>query len=419
MDGSIGYLIAALVLLVLMSAYFSATETAFSSLNKIRLKNMMQSGDRKAEATYNLHANYDKLISTILIGNNIVNILAASLGTVLFTKLCGEDLGVSVSATVITVVVLIFGEITPKSIAKDMPESFAIFSTPMIKFLIAIFTPLTFIFGAWKNMVLKLFKNRAAVAITEDELITYVDEAEFEGGINSEESELIRSAIEFNDIEVDAILTPRVDIVAIDENESMDSIAQLFRLNGFSRFPVYRGSVDTIVGVLHEKDFNALRYKKAENISSVIGNVVCTTANMKIPALLKKLQHEKTHMAVVLDEFGGTLGIVTMEDIIEELVGEIWDEHDEVVELYQQIDENTFLVSGSANLEDAFEAVGISELEREYEALTVNGWVLEEVGHIPKENEQFTYGRAKVTITQIDFRRVVQIQIDIMPCEEE
>jgi CBS domain containing-hemolysin-like protein len=404
-------------LLIIVSAFFSATETAYSSLNKIRLKNMAQSGDKKARIAQDLSDRFDRLLSTILIGNNIVNIAAASIATVLFTRHYA-DLGVTLSTIFMTVVILIFGEITPKSLAKDSPERFAVAIAPILRLIYYLLTPLNFLFMLWKNLLSKIFKQNDDRAITEEELMTMVDEAENEGGINSEESELIRSAIEFNETDVEAILTPRVDVIAIDENTDMQEIARIFRLYGYSRLPVYRGTIDTIIGVLHEKDFYNLLYKNATSIDSAVKSVICATGNMKIPTLLRLLQQDKSHIAVVVDEFGGTEGIVTLEDILEELVGEIWDEHDEVIELYQQINDTTYLVSGNANLEDTFEIIGYEPSE-EYDALNVNGWIIEEFGRLPMEGESFEMDRYRVTVKKIDFRRVVEILIETLPEQKE
>ena len=411
MDTGLILSIIALVALITLSAYFSATETAFTSLNKIRIKNLAQSGNKKARSVYNLLQNSDRLLSTILIGNNIVLIIATTIATLLFTKQYGPA-GVSISTAVMTVVVLIFGEISPKILAKDSPESFAMFSSSILKLFLFLLTPVNFLVMLWRKLLSKLFKTKDDQGITEEELITLIDEAENEGGINSQEGELIRSAIEFNDTDVEEILTPRVDVIAIEEDTPMQEIAQIFRLHGYSRLPVYRGSIDTIIGVLHEKDFYTLLYREATTIKNAITNVITATENMKIPTLLRLLQQDKSHIAIVVDEFGGTQGIVTLEDILEELVGEIWDEHDEVIELYKKVSDTVYHVSGNANFEDMLEALDIRQLKKEYDSQSVSGWVIEEFGRLPKQGDGFMYGPHAVTITQTDFRRVTEIKIE-------
>lgn len=290
MDSHSITMIIVIATLILMSSYFSATETAFSSLNRIRLKNLANH-DKKAKLALSLSENYDMLLSTILIGNNIVNIVSASLATVLFVKYY-DNAGVTISTIVMTVLVLIFGEISPKSLAKESPESFAMFSAPMIRFFMFIFTPLNFIFMQWKNILSKIFKVSEDRRITEDELLTIVDEAQNEGGIDEHEGELIRSAIEFNDLDVNDVLTPRVDVVAVDITYSNEEIDELFTESGYSRMPIYKNSIDNIMGVLHEKNFNLYLKGKGRSIEDIIKPVVFATPTMKISKLLKLLQKQ-------------------------------------------------------------------------------------------------------------------------------
>ncbi len=354
--------------------------------------------------------NFDRLLSTILIGNNIVNIVATSLATVLFTRHWG-DLGVTLSTVVMTVLVLIFGEISPKSLAKESPEKFAMFSAPILKVIMVLLTPLNWLFMQWKKLLSKLFKSKDTQSMTEEELMTIVEEAEEDGGIDEHEGELIRSAIEFNDVSVQDILTHRVDLVAIDEEMSNEEIKALFLNNGLSRLPVYRDTIDHIIGVLHEKDFMAFLNRGGTDYHSVIQQVLFIPENMKISNLLRSLQKSKTHLAVVVDEFGGTAGIVTMEDILEELVGEIWDEHDEVVETFQKLDEVTTLVNCSADLDDLFEVLGIRQDPDTFESTTVSGWVMEELDRLPEEGDSFAFEGYQVTVMKVDDRRVVQIKV--------
>lgn len=397
-----------IVVCIVMSAYFSATETAFSSLNRIRIKNMAEKGNKRAALVLRLSENYDSLLSTILIGNNIVNIASASLATVLFVKLIGEEAGPSVSTAVTTVVVLIFGEISPKSIAKETPEKFAMFSAPIIRILQLLLTPFNFLFGQWKKLLSLLFRTQENRSITEEELLTIVEEAEQEGGIDEQESTLIRSAIEFTEIEAIDILTPRVDITAIPLDASKEEIARVFAETEFSRLPVYEESIDRIVGIIYQKDFHNQVYHTEKDVASIVRAPLYITKWKRVGELLKELQKKKSHIAVVMDEFGGTVGIVTMEDILEELVGEIWDEHDEIVEEIQKVSEQEYVVRGSANAEKLFELL---DIEAEPGAVTVSGWVMNELSRIPEEGDEFAYGNYFVTVLAMNGRRVEKIRI--------
>ena len=385
MDSTTATLISAIVVMVIFSAYFSATETAFSSLNKIRLRSKAEAGDTRAALTLSIANEYDRMLSTILIGNNIVNITASTLGTVLFTRLF-DAYGPTISTVVLTVVVLIFGEISPKSIAKESPERFAMWASPLLRVLLVILRPLNFLFSQWKRLLSHIIRPADGEGITEDELITMVSEAENEGGLDQHESQLIRSAIEFGDLEAGDILTPRVDIVAVEDSATMDDI----------------------VGLIHEKDFHAARYRGRTDISGCITPVHYTTANAELGALLRTLQKKKIHMAVVVDEFGGTEGLVTLEDILEELVGEIWDEHDEVIESIRRQSDGSYLIAASADLSDLFDLFSIKD---DSDASTVSGWVIEQLGRLPQAGDHFTSEGLEVTVTRVDHRRVLEIRV--------
>ena len=406
-SASIGMLVA-LVILVTMSAYFSATETAFTSLNRIRLKNKADNGSRRAAKTLALAEEYDKLLSTILIGNNIVNNVATTVGAVLFIKLVGEQRGPAVSATVLTIVILIFGEVSPKSLAKEHPEQFAMFSAPLLKLFMILLTPANFLFGQWKKLLSIVFRNSEDDGITEEELVGMVDQAETEGGLDEHESDLIRNAIEFTDLEVSEILTPRVDLVAAEEDSSMEEVAALFAESGYSRIPIYHETIDNIVGVIHEKDFYAARYRGETMVKNLKSPVFYTTGNTQVSELLRILQKNKAHMAVVVDEYGGTQGIATLEDILEELVGEIWDEHDEVIETFQKQSDGSYLIACSADLDDMYD---LFQVKGECDAATVSGWVMEQVGRVPEVGDHFQAEGLDVTVTKVEHRRVLEIQV--------
>ena len=398
-----------MVILVMMSAYFSATETAFSSLNKTRLKTLAEDGNKRAALTLKLAENYDKLISTILIGNNIVNICLASLATIFFIHMVkDENLGTTLSTVVITLVVLIFGEITPKSIAKDVPEKFAMFSTPFINLLIVLLTPVNFIFTMWKKLVSKIIKVEENEKMSQEELLMFVDEVEQEGTIDEDEGDLIRNVIEFTETQAEDILTHRVDLEAVPMNADKEEISKKFQDTQFSRLLVYEESIDNIVGFILQKDFYTVDGITKTSVKKLVKPVIFTQKTEMVNDLLKKLQVNKTHIAVVLDEYGGTLGIVTMEDILEELVGEIWDEHDEVVEDFQKLDEDKYRVDCSVNAEDFFEYF---EIETETENVSLGGWVMEQLDKIPEKDDKFTFENLDVTVIETDSRRATKIDV--------
>ena len=408
-DGSITLLVA-LVILVAFSAFFSASETAFSSLNQIRLKSRAEDGDTSAARVLAMSEKYDKLLSTILIGNNIVNIAAASIGTILFTQMLGAERGATVSTIVLTIIVLIFGEVTPKSLAKEMPEKVATAVSPFLVLLMALMTPLTWLFTQWKKLLGHFVHSGEADTITEGELMTMVSEAENDGELTDRESELIRSAIEFDDVEVEEILTPRVDVVAVEDDIPLEELAQTFAESGYSRLPVYHGTIDNIIGVVHEKDFYIARLKKATKIDDLVVPTLYTTGSTQISQLLRTLREQHHHLAVVVDEYGGTEGIITLEDILEELVGEIWDEHDEVTEDFRKQSDGSWLVSGSASVDDLYEELDLPE-EEDIDSNTVNGLVQEKTCHLPKVGDRFTLGEYDGVVTRTAKRRVTEVRL--------
>ena len=416
MDSTCIAIILILIILVVLSAWCSSTETAFSSANKVRLKSKAEDGNLRAQKTLVLLDQYDKLLSCILIANNIVNLTAASLGTVLFTKLY-PAYGPAISTIVLTVVVLIFGEITPKTMAKDQPEKFCMRAMPAMRVVLTVLTPLYLFFGLFNKLAVKIFHPAKDEGITEEELITMVEEAESEGGLEHHESELIRAAIEFNDMEVEEILTPRVDIVAAPDTITMEELAVLFAECGYSRIPVYHTSIDNIIGLVHEKDFFSARYHNHTDVSSLISKVFYTTGSAQISDLLRSLQRSKSHMAVVVDDYGGTMGIVTLEDILEELVGEIWDEHDEVIEEFKKQEDGSYLIACTANLDDLFDRFSIRATD--IDSASISGWVLDQLGRLPVEGDRFVYENLDVTVTRLDHRRILEIRVALIPEAEE
>ena len=416
-DGSLTLLVA-LVILVAFSAFFSASETAFSSLNQIRLKSRAEDGDPSAARVLAMSEQYDKLLSSILIGNNIVNIAAASIGTVLFTRLLDPQRGATVSTIVLTIVVLIFGEVTPKSLAKEMPERIATAVSPFLSLLMVLLSPLTWLFTQWKKLLGHFIHSGEADTITEGELMTMVSEAESDGELTDRESQLIRSAIEFDDVEVEEILTPRVDVVAVEDTTSLEELAQTFAESGYSRLPVYHDNIDNIIGVVHEKDFYLAKLKKAATVEELVVPTLYTTGTTQISQLLRTLREQHHHMAVVVDEYGGTEGIITLEDILEELVGEIWDEHDEATEDFRQQSDGSWLVAGSASVDDLFETLNLPE-DEDIDSNTVNGLVQEKTRHLPKVGDHFTLDHFEGVVTRTARRRVTEVRLSPIPEPEE
>lgn len=403
-----------IVILILFSAYFSATETAFTSVNKIRLKNMAGDGDKKAENVLKLSEKYDKLLTTILVGNNIVNITMTSVATVLFIELFGAY-GATIATVVITVVVLIFGEITPKNIAKEKPEGFSKFSAPFLKMLMTILTPINFIFTLWKQFIAKVFKLGDEDTITGDEILTMVEEAEEGGGIEKMHSELIQNAIEFYELTAEDVMTPRPEMEAIETDCPKEELAEIFKSTGYSRLPVYEEDIDKIIGVINQKDFHNHIVGTNKNIVDYVTPVVFVSTVIKISDLLKKMQQVKTHIAIVIDEYGGTEGLVTMEDIIEELVGEIYDEHDAVISKdIMPLQNGSYRVKCSANLAKVLDYF---DVEQEYDVVTVNGWVVLELDNLPKKNDKFETeidGKLfKARVTKADDRKAIEINLTV------
>lgn len=404
-------MIAILIICVALSAFFSASETSFTSVNRVKLKTMLQNGEKRAKVTLELVEDYDRLITTILIGNNIVNIAASSLATSLFLVLLNNqaNLATTVSTVVMTIIVLIFGEVCPKAIAKEAPEKLAMTIAPVLKTLCMVFAPIARVFSALKNLFTKLFQTEEDESFIEEELMTMVDEAESEGDMEHHEGELIRSAIEFNDDrDVLSVLTPRVDVTSIEDTATMEEAAELFRNSGYSRVPVFHEDMDHIVGILNEKDFYLMLHQGCTDITQIMKPPVYAPTTLKLAKLLKLFQAQKTHLIIVLDEFGGTEGIVTMEDVLEELVGEIYDEHDDVETDAVNLDDGSWLVDGSMQLSELLEALGVEDI---YNAETVGGFAAEVLGIIPFVGAAFETDEIRGLVTQMDKRRVMQLRV--------
>ncbi|MDR1239723.1 MAG: hemolysin family protein [Treponema sp.] len=405
-------IIVSLFVLLCFSAFFSAGETSFSSVSRIKLKNMASRNNKKAKQALKLLEAYDKLLSTILVGNNIVNISASTLATVLFVGFFGSA-GASIATLVMTVLVLVFGEITPKTLAKESPEKIAMAVGPLLRVFMFIFTPVNRLSAVWKKTLVRLFRIGGDRTVTEDELLTFVEEVRQEGGINQREEEMIRQAIEFDDATAGEIYTPRIDVAAAAETDTVEEIDQKFYDTRFSRLPVYRDNIDHITGMILLKDFHHEVMKLGKPLAEIIKPVVFITKSMKIAKLLRTLQEKKSHMAVLVDEFGGTVGILTIEDIVEELVGEIWDEHDEVVETITDRGDGSFLVLGNSALDDMFDFFNIKEEDADAEApkSTVGNWVMESLGGIPRLGDRFVFKNLAVRVSRVIRHRVMEITV--------
>ena len=420
MDGSLPIYVLVLIVLIALSAYFSASETAFASFNKMRMKSEAdEKTGKKARHVLDLSENYEKLISTILIGNNIVNIVATSIATLLFTHLIpNEALAATVSTVVMTLAVLTFGEITPKTVAKRTADDFSKRVVSSLGTLVVVFTPLTAIFNLWQRFVLRFLKADGEVSVTEEEIITVVEEAAEDGEIDEQESELIKNVIKFSDLDVNDILTPRVDMAAVDISWDRERIAGVFAQTEFSRLPVYEENIDNIVGILYQKDF----YNNSEeSVAQLVKSVKFIFSSMKISRLLRLFQESKCHMVIVNDEYGGTEGLVTLEDVLESLVGEIYDEHDEVVEDIVDVSQNgsRFKTLGSTSIDKFLEFFELEEIEEDSDVTTVSGFAAHNLEKIPDEGDSFEYENLKITITKTDSNRVVEALVDVFERETE
>ncbi|SCI06747.1 Putative Mg2+ and Co2+ transporter CorB [uncultured Ruminococcus sp.] len=406
-----------LVFLIAMSAFFSGTETAFATVNRIRMKNIAAAGNKKANKVIRIADEYDRALSALLIGNNIVNIASASIGTVIFTTWFGPS-GAGISTLVMTIVVLIFGEILPKTYAKQNAESLALRVVNILDFFIKLFSPLIFLFLKLTSLVTR--NGETTPSVTEQELKFIIEESENEGVLEQQESELVQSALDFDEITVEEILTPRVDVVAVEEQEDPERVKSLFFEEGYSRLPVYSGSIDHVVGVVHNKDFfRAYVQNQQVSLNEIMQNTVYVPPKKLISELMKELQRLKSHMAIVTDQYGGTIGIITLEDIIEELVGEIWDESDEEETPVVKLSENRYQVSGDLDPEDFFDEIDYDYPEQDFEELnSFAGWALETLERIPEPGASFTYRDMEILVKEVTDQRIVTLEVIFHPKEE-
>lgn len=415
--------IAICVVLLLLSAFFSSTETAFSSVSKIRLKNLADNGNKKAKTALYVAERYSKALTTILVGNNIVNIANSALATVFFVNIFGEAQGTVISTVVITIVVLIFGEVLPKNIAIDNAEKICMTFAPVLKFLMVLLTPLSIILMGINKLYKKLARNsnHQEPSVTEDELKYIIESIEEEGVLEQQESELVQSALEFDEKTAEEILTPRVDMVAIDIDDPVEEITELVLKERYSRIPVYRDNIDKIIGVLHTRDYleALINNNEKPNIEAMLQPAHFIYKTKKLSALLADFKYNKIHLAVVTDDYGGILGIVTMEDLLEQIVGEIWDEDEEVEKMSLKISDNKYEVSGDMPISDMLELFDKPTKYIETESNSVGGWALEQLANIPEPGEQFTYKELEITIREVLDQRILSMIIVYTPSEAE
>ncbi len=407
---------AVILLLVLCSAFFSAAETAFSSASRVRLKHLADNGSKKAKRALTIIDRYDKALSTILVGNNIVNIAASALATVLFVSFFGDAVGTLVSTITITIVVLICGEVLPKNYAIENSESICMKTGAVLSFLMWLLTPLTFLLLKIKDAFTHaVSKNKSkAPTVTEDELKYIVESIEEEGVLEEQESELVQSALEFDEKTAYDILTPRVDLVAIEAEEDLNEVLSVILSERYTRIPVYEGNVDNVIGVLHTRDFlEKMLEKQPFSLRDLLSPAYFIYRSKKLSALLADFKYKRLHLAVVTDDYGGTLGIVTMEDLLEQLVGDIWDEDEEVEHKYRLLSENCYELSGDMDLDDLLELLDRDDSFISTDSKSVGGWVIEQFGNIPKAEEQFSYRDLKVIVQEVEDNRVLKIRLEI------
>ncbi|WP_251040926.1 hemolysin family protein [Bacillus sp. ISL-45] len=403
----------------MLSAFFSSAETAFSSVNRIRLRNYVSEGRAGSKNALHISENFDDALSTILVGNNIVNIAAASISSKVAVDLFGASTGLLVSTFGMTVLILIFGEILPKSMAKENAEEYSLKISAILLLLIKILTPVNFVFSKLKASVSRMFSKDGEVqpSVTEEEIKVMVDISEEEGVINNDERELVHRSLEFNDVLVGEILTHRMDMITIEVNQPLEEIKQIFLEERFSRIPVYEDNIDNVIGFLSEREFFAeLIQHKEVNVREMLRQPMFVVKSMKIATLLPELQRTKSHMAIVVDEFGGTSGLITLEDILEELVGEIWDEHDEKVNIITKIDESTYEFDAAYDLDDFAELFNVPMPETSYHNL--GGWIFETLESIPVNGDTFVYENLRIIVKEVENHRIRNIKVEIMPVLE-
>lgn len=413
----------AIVVLIVLSAYFSGTEIAFTGVNRVKLTHAAENGSKSAAAALKIADGFENALSTILIGNNLVNTAASSVATVLAIRIAGDS-GAAAATFIMVVLILIFGEIVPKTVASKRAEGFAMFSAFPLRALIWLMTPVTAVVLWVVRHITNRLQNgeetEAPPTATEEELVTLIETIEQEGVIDEEKSDLLQSAIEFNTTTVGEIQTPRINVTFIDIDDTTDEIRRTADESRYSRLPVYRDTVDNIVGILHLNQFYKALTDGQTSVESILSESLCIHRTMKLPAALSMMKEKRVHLAVVVDEYGGTDGIVTMEDILEQLVGEIWDESDEIIPEYTKVDENTYSVKGEMSLSDLFELTDTDDRDLETDCTTVGGWAAETLESAPHLDDRFDYKNLHFTVTEIEDEIYVnRLTVTVEPEDEE
>jgi CBS domain containing-hemolysin-like protein len=401
-----------IILLIICSAFFSASEIAYASANKLRLKKAAEAGGLRAKWAQAISSHYDRALCTILLGNDLVNIAASSVATVIALSLIGEQ-GVFYATLIMTILILIFGEIVPKQLAIRKADALILFLSPLLRFLMVITKPLVWVVMKLLAGISRLWGGKGQESgMTNDELVTIIETVEEEGIIDEERSDLLQSALGFSEIKAREIITHRLDVIALNIADDLESIMKTAMSAPYSRFPVYEGSIDTIIGVLHINHLlKALLDTDAPSIRSLLTEVCYVHRSKTLPVVLAEMQRRKIQMAVVSDDFGGTMGILTMEDILEQIVGEIWDETDVVRDEFRKIGEDGYEVDGNMGIYDFLDHLGLSDHHFENKFITTGGWAIDMLGGFPQEGDSFTYQNLTITITEIEDLRIKKLQI--------
>lgn len=409
-----------IVILIAFSAFFSGSEIAFASVNTLRLQNKAEKGSKPAQVAHYICQQYDKALCTILIGNNLVNIASSSLATVIALQLVGDS-GAIYATGVMTVLILTFGEIMPKIVAKDQSDGFVLLAAYPLRLLMLVTKPLVIAITWILDRIAKLWGGTPEPdPMTADELMTMIETVEDEGVIDEDRSDLLQSAVSFGETTVEQVLTPRVDLVAIDLQDSREDILHTMETSRFSRIPVYEEDIDSIQGILYlNHAYRVLADAPDTPIRDLLLPAVFLHRSTRLPIAMRELRSRRLQMAVVLDDFGGTCGVVTLEDILEEIVGDIWDENDTIEEDFCQLDETHFRLSGSVSLDDLLWETDLEQFEDEFDSTTVGGWITELNGGFPTLGQELVWKNLRLKVDALDDRRVLQVSVEILPKQEE
>lgn len=421
LDSTGWWTLAILVVLIGMSAFFSASETAFSSVNKMRLKTMADDGNRAAQRALGIAERFDRTLSVILVGNNVVNIAATSAATLITTVAFGPS-GAAVSTAVMTVVILVFGEVLPKSLAKENAERVAFLVQGPLSILIWLLTPVAFLFVKLQEWASRVSgSNEPQPLVTEQELLNIIEAIEEEGVLDEQRSELMQSALAFDDITAQEVLTPRVDLAAVGLHDSPEKIREIILTERFSRMPVYDRSLDNIIGILHTRDYleAALAGREPVDLAAIVAKPLFVHKSQRIAELLSEFKRRRLHMAVVIDDYGGTMGVVSMEDLLEELVGDIWDEDEEAEVEFAEVEPGVYTVSGDMGVYEMLELIGYEERDFDCDYSSTGGWALERLGRLPSAGDSFEYNGVGVTVEEVEDQRVRKLRVTYSPAEQE